>query len=112
MKKHELISKIENETGKFFSEINLGKLRIDENQIKKLERIYFKIDYKTGFFEYIIYKGPTPFYLSLEQVDGLTFNVACYCENENYEKVRFFLNSLIKKQKNANDNITGTENEN
>jgi hypothetical protein len=109
MKKHELITQIESKSGKFFSEIHLGKLSFDEAQMKKLERIYFEIDYRTGFFEYIIYKGPTPFYLSLDQVDGLTYEVTCYCDNENYEKVRFFLNTLLKKQKNANDNITGTQ---
>jgi hypothetical protein len=109
MKKHEFILKIESDNKKFFSEIRLGKLLFDESQMKKLERIYFEIDYRTGFFEYIIYKGPTPFYLSLDQVDGLTYEVTCYCDTENYDKVRFFLNTLIKKQKNANDNLTGTQ---
>lgn len=109
MKKHQLILKIESDNKKFFSEVHLGKMWLDEEEMKKLDRIYFEVDYKTGFFKYIIYKGPTPFYLSLEQIDGLTYQVVCYCDTENYDKVRFFLNSLIRKQKNANNNITGTQ---
>jgi hypothetical protein len=112
LSKHKIISDIESENHVIFSEINLGLLRHDDEQMKKLERIYFQLEFVSGFYEYIIYKGPIPFYLSLERVDDTNYQTTCYCETKNYDKVKIFLNTLLKKQKNANDNLTGTQNKN
>ena len=107
MKKHDLILNIESKSGEFLSEIDLGVIVLDESQFKKLDRIYFNVDYKSGSYKYIIYKGSIPFYLSLEQTHELKYDTTCYCSPENYDKVRIFLNTILKNQKNANNNNFG-----
>jgi hypothetical protein len=107
MKKNFIISKIEEKMNLIFSQINLGEIEYKEELFKKLEKIYFEIDFKSSEFKTIIYKGPIPFYLSLEQVNKNTYETFCYCSIENYEKVKIFLNSIQKKQKNDNNNNTG-----
>lgn len=108
MKKNPTILNLENNEGVIFSEVHLGSLLYNEELFKKLEKIYFKIEFKSGEFDEIIYKGPTPFYLSLVRIEKNSYDTSCYCSPENYDKVKIFLNSLLKKQKNDNNNNTGT----
>ena len=99
MIKNSYITEIEKNTGKIFSEISIPEIEFNDQDYVKLKLEYSKTVYGNEFSDYLIYKAEIPFYLCLERLENKKYICTCYFEINDLTKVKFFLNSLIKKQK-------------
>ena len=109
MTKPYYILKEEEKLNVVFSQIFVDEIKISDNFSTKLETVYFSKELDNTNYKEIIYKGSIPLYLSLENIEGNNYRCTCYFEPKNYEKVKIFLNSIKKSQKNANTNNTRTQ---
>lgn len=107
MKKHEYITTIEKESNLYFSEIFIDEIMLDEKYFEKLEIVHYQLDYETNIYRNILYKASMPMYLYLSDFDGVYYKLICYFLPTDINKIKIYLNSLLKKQRNASINNTG-----
>lgn len=103
------IIKEEEKLNLVFSEYIVGELKIADNFATKLTTVYFQKDLESTNYKEIIYKASIPLYLSLKNIQEDNYQCICYFEPKNQDKVKIFLNSIKKSQKNANTNNSGTK---
>lgn len=105
MEKHQYIKWVESTENKFFSEIELPTMSLNLNNFEKFEKVYSQ----TNTVDWIsqIFKNEL-FYLYLIKIDDTSYNGMIYYEIRNADKIKFYIQSLLKKIENAKTNITTT----
>lgn len=110
MEKHEYIRWVEKNESKFFSEMKISFSLPVEN-FEKLERVYLKAESESKNWINLIFKTDL-FYLYLsKEKESPNYSAVFYFELKNLDRVNIYVSSILKKEKNANANITGTTNQ-
>jgi hypothetical protein len=105
MEKHQYIKWVENTENKFFSEIELPPMSIDLNNFEKFEKVYSQsntVNWKSQIFKNEL------FYLYLIKINDTSYTGMIYYEIRNADKIKFYIQSLLKKIENGKTNVTTT----
>lgn len=94
MEKHEYLKWVEKEENKFFSEYDLPTMNLDLSHFSKLEKVYIKSEVNKWHSQ--IFKSDL-FYLYLKKINHIDYCVTIYFEIKNFDKINFYINSLLKK---------------
>jgi len=109
MEKHDYIKWVEKNESKFYSEIDL-LMSVPVDTFQKLDRVYLKAEKESNNWLNLIFKSDL-FYLYLSRNENSQlYNAVFYFELKNLARVNIYISSIIKKEKNAITNITGTQN--
>lgn len=105
MEKPQYIKWVENTENKFFSEIELPPMSLDLNNFEKFEKVYSQANTVNWISQ--VFKNEL-FYLYLMKIDDNSFHGMIYYEIRNADKIKFYIQSLLKKIENGKTNITTT----
>lgn len=105
MEKHHYIKWIENNENKILSEIELPSMSLDLSHFGKFEKVYSQSDTMNWISQ--IFRSEL-FYLYLIRIDESSYNGIIYYDIRNADKLKYYIQSLLKKIENEKTNIATT----